>query len=1184
MKNKKCGCIKKLFAMCIAILFIIGLLPFSALADDVVPKVDVQIASDGSLSDANGNNTTFDWLSSTASKPIYGSFKNKNGGITDYLQFGKDSDNDGIYEHETDSNANWLTICNSGMNNQKSTTISFWVYMEDMWNIYKSFIAYGKPTTTISGSNHWVRDAKTAEYAFADSGVNTMSLRAGVFDGNHVQGTCSNVSWKNEWCHLAFVREYDEAADSWTIKLYRNGAEVGLNSKVTINGALPDETNFIYILGGAGAARYSGIKLYNEAISTANLYTIYNNEKDKYVEYVETEMRLVSPTVDGSLTKTNGTIMLTFNSAPSEETLSGITFKEQGKDFDLFTDYVLNQKSVTFTYSGLETGKNYVLTVSGVEAINGLKMAAPVTLVYTVLEDPDLLVDVKIAPDGSFSDSVSGDQTTFGWLNTSETAHKPVYGSFMSENGKTVSYLQFGKDTNSDGVYEHETETSANWITIGNNEINNQTATTLSFWVYMEDMWNIYKSFIAYGKPKMINGSNHWVRDKQAEYAFADASDNTMYLRAGVFDGTHQQTPCTNISWKDSWCHLVFVKEYDRTENNWIVSLYKNGSKVASVTVNAALPDETDFVYLLGGSGAAKYSGIKLYNAAKEAMELYDAEKDSYVMLPNSMLLESVEPFEQLNRSGGEIIITFNNYVDESSISAINLTNSDGSPIVGKYFVSLPETKSKIVTIKYGELSGDNTYKLTIPAGIRSLNGYETTEPTEYEYSCVSDMLFSEDFEEFPEGTVAQIEGLDVISSSVADNCDDVVVYTDNATDRKYIALTAQEIVDAQGQPQTSHTGLVYSLPDSVDASEIVFEMKFRAGTIGNAETGTANKEIMRPCSEIDGAGTYTTMLTVSDDGATLSGENAYEEERNFSTVADSDGWHTIRMITDTDAKGTRYFDFYYDATNPSACCRVVKTDFNSLDVKSLLLAQVSIDPSQTGHGLAALLIDEIKVYKRTMPSVLGCNEIKAESITNEIYFATDMDLNSLENAEYYYLNDRNEKVDANFVSYDSLDRKVTVAHKDYLMFGNSYSLYIDGAISADGMPLETTAVCRFTIPPYAVQMTTPVFKNADTGMTISDLSQADSALAMFTLFNNKDTDTIVSVIALHTDITGRLKDVKCENVDVFADSENAVSIPVSSKSFTTGDTIKLFVWDDPIGGSKPVLYNPVTLSCVAAQ
>ena len=54
--------------------------------------------------------------------------------------------------------------------------------------------------------------------------------------------------------------------------------------------------------------------------------------------------------------------------------------------------------------------------------------------------------------------------------------------------------------------------------------------------------------------------------------------------------------------------------------------------------------------------------------------------------------------------------------------------------------------------------------------------------------------------------------------------------------------------------------------------------------------------------------------------------------------------------------------------------------------------------------------------------------------------------------------------------------------------------------------------------------------------------------------------------------------------MDVFADSENAVSIPVSSKSFTTGDTIKLFVWDDPIGGSKPVLYNPVTLSCVAAQ
>ena len=81
----------------------------------------------------------------------------------------------------------------------------------------------------------------------------------------------------------------------------------------------------------------------------------------------------------------------------------------------------------------------------------------------------------------------------------------------------------------------------------------------------------------------------------------------------------------------------------------------------------------------------------------------------------------------------------------------------------------------------------------------------------------------------------------------------------------------------------------------------------------------------------------------------------------------------------------------------------VVKNDFNLSDIKSVLLAQVSIDTNQIGYGTAVLLLDELKVYERTIPTVLGCDGVEAGSSTSEIYFTTDMDLESLKSAEYYY-------------------------------------------------------------------------------------------------------------------------------------------------------------------------------------
>ena len=181
-------------------------------------------------------------------------------------------------------------------------------------------------------------------------------------------------------------------------------------------------------------------------------------------------------------------------------------------------------------------------------------------------------------------------------------------------------------------------------------------------------------------------------------------------------------------------------------------------------------------------------------------------------------------------------------------------------------------------------------------------------------------------------------------------------------------------------------------------------------------------------------------------------------------------------------------------------------------------------------------------------------------------------------------VNEQEEKIMASFDSYDEAERAVTIRVQDYFSYGSSYSLYIKGAKSADGVPLAEEAVCSYNIAPYGVVATMPMFIDTVTQAQVTDLSQAESVSVTLTLNSTKADATTVSVILLHRDNAGRLKHVTEVPVSVSSGIPAPVNTAISEKAFAAGDSVSLLIWDEPSLSAKPVLFTPLTISCGAAQ
>jgi len=686
---------KRIASMLLLVVLLVAWVPCATHAATQEPLVDVVMTANGITNAGSEEGATL----AIGGAPTFGEFLSENMTKTTYFQMAEADMTDKI-GFVGDTRNNCISVTSPTINAAKAGTLTFWVNQD-------------VPIQNNAWGGNCYLDYKSADASLFNLqpsyGDNSRFTLAGHEDNFSIYAT------RPYWYQISVAWHYDETAALWKARVYYDGG----SEKSYENASAVDVSDMLLQFGFGFPGRMSAIKVYEGALSKEDISALHTAEKDNYKEIVETEteMRLVFPNANGVLSDKGGKLTLTFNSIPDANTLSGITLVKNGGEDNLITDAEVDiaGKKVILTYGAPDAGASYVLTVDGVQSITELTMTAPKSYTFTVVTE--LAVELDFSADGVTN--IGSDTSAAIYLE--ET---PTYGKFLNTNWTTTDYMQFGVPDGEGGYVSGNTSN----LKVVSPAMRNQNQTTYSFWCHFDvrpqSSTYFYKTFMGY-----TDGTN-----VLAGYNTNRADIVRMLTEGDVYDYTLPG---------NEWVHYAFVRSYNEATSEMTIDLYLNGYNVKTMKkVIEDRPDESNFYFNFGAGIPGKISGVKLYTAAKtkdDIKTLYDAEVINYTKLEGeeSMSLTSVTPdTETLPTSGGEITLTFNDYVDAETIDGITLTRTDGTALPGKILVSLPEAISKTVNIKFGDLP-EGTIKLTVPAGIASLNGYATEEESVREYTTV---------------------------------------------------------------------------------------------------------------------------------------------------------------------------------------------------------------------------------------------------------------------------------------------------------------------------------------------------------------------------------------------------------------------------------------------------------------
>jgi len=773
------------------------------------------------------------------------------------------------------------------------------------------------------------------------------------------------------------------------------------------------------------------------------------------------------------------------------------------------------------------------------------------------------------------SNAVAGNDTVFGIGGTIRT------GSLTNAQGETTKYLSFGTDT---------TVTNPYWSTLNvtDESFSGQDELTIESWARIPDLvantgGSLFK--VLYGAtPK-----NNTVSYSMGYYGPSFFNLNLLgqaELKSGSIAG-----------YENEWLHIVTTRKWNNpgaTTGTWTTTTYINGVKIDALSVTTAevTRQEIEKLIFVGGGGTynngafkGDISDFKVYDtilSAEDVAAEYNKSVENFVTDSGSMCITTITPEDcLLSPEQGEISIKFDNYVDADTISGITLQKQNGGFVnIG---IESGGVYSKTVTVTYSGLEEGILYILSVPATVKSLSQVALSNPGEYTFTTTSNLLFYEDFEgdEFiPETQCPAIEGLRVMSSNEKDSWKSFMVHTDSATGKKYVDFVAEKVYDANNQETGSNTYLYYNLPTLATSNAIAFEMKFRAsvrGETGNSGSG-GYRQLLRPYSSANLGGTSREFVYAnSQGGAGMVGGNDEKDEtgeaKTFTTVAGVDDWHILRMVTGIQKDGKRYFDYYYDANDPSVFCRVTDTKYNPANIGSMLLAKMYLAAGASGFNSIGTSIDYIKIYKVFYPQATTCD---IKDTTVEISFTDAMRESSFANGELYYQTADGRKVETAFVSYDVINQVAKLKLMNHFLFGKTYQLYTKGIGSEAGYALDNDEALMVTIPDYDVVASHPVYKDKIGGTTVTLLNQAEQITTSFTITNNAAIAKSIQVIFQHCDASGRVKSmIKHEGtVNANGGTMPVVSADISSADFQNGDYVRIYIWDvDAENGVKKAVW-----------
>ncbi len=760
--------------------------------------------------------------------------------------------------------------------------------------------------------------------------------------------------------------------------------------------------------------------------------------------------------------------------------------------------------------------------------------------------DEGLIFDLDLS--GSTAEGIQVSNSVAGNSTTYYLGKAPSTGTI---NGRPYLVFRQSKD---------DSTAADKYIKVMDDGLKDNDEMTIEFWA----------------RPRFLNNGDSGVSYRMAALATGggSAADNkldifcngsNMHYRPGGESATtnyEMHSKLFNLNLNGKWTHFVFTRKWnptsaeDATVGKWTGSVYVNGTKIAAASTkeNETTRTSEDNLYFiignqhyLGSSFLGDIADVKIYNTILTDAQIsskHSTSEDDYVAFE----IEDVSADTTIGVNAGDVAVDFSENVDASTISGITLTKADGSAIKGAYIVS---AAADIVTVEYGKLEEGASYKLTIPATVKSISGKNITA-ADYTFTAAKSYIVNEDFT--GETSVPTISHITYMSNSISG--DTSAMSINQTTDGDYY-LAVNPTTDAKDYKVTYTPSVALDTTMDIDDIHVV-EVKL-GSELTAKEEGAAARNVARNFMRINGAAIASAgefwnanMLFYPYDSEGAKG-SAHTMRK------DSNGFAHIRMAFGTyeNSDGAKYLgyemkdlnDGYTTTFKPSSAFGSAQsaTAFPN-KMSSLLFSHIY--PQAADTWTAENRYSDIKVYTQKRTKVLKAEDYNAD--TKSVTLALNNDLASGEEANIVVTDSTGATVSAT-PSFNSVDRTVTLTFAEDL--NGIYSISLANATDADGFACSGSKVAFTAAGAPSVE----AFYYDGNMNELTNLNGATGVSVVATL-SNWTGATPVGILAVYDNNTLAGVQVADAETDGASVVYTAQITGLTALSEATSD-VKLFIW-----------------------
>ena len=612
----------------------------------------------------------------------------------------------------------------------------------------------------------------------------------------------------------------------------------------------------------------------------------------------------------------------------------------------------------------------------------------------------------------------------------------------------------------------------------------------------------------------------------------------------------------------DRWNHFVFMRSWNSDNTAVSYKTYVNGTLVVGMsgTATGVRRDESaSRLYIGSNSNERAFLGsigsFKVYNAElspEKILDDYYTEYGDYHEIDTTLYLTSTLPDSTISAEAGEIDLTFNTAIDQTTLNHITFTKADGSPVRGGVYKSVSDD-GKTISLSHGTLEHNSDYILNIPSTVKTIyNKY--FEGKKVTLTAKRDCYLWEDFsgDDYVVNSLAPMnKGITYMSRSV-NNDNSLAVVKKTASGKKYVSL----ITDTKGKD----TKASYIPTTPISNDDIIVELVVRASDVGAA------RDILR----VNGTNRYADYRNkyVLIKGRTLAGVDS----------VDSDGFHHIKSVLRKDTDGNYAF-YMYNMLSPETLPVIYsgeETGFSSLKNLQLL----HIYPMEESHVSQSSDLAMAKIYVHKDLKIINVSDVSDNSLY--VTFSDDVDATTFRPGNIKVLKSGAEISEAYLTRYDALNRRLIITFPKGLETGDDYSISLSGINDTHGYVYNY--VKDFSCLNENVSLVDTVdFKDAD-GNSIVSLKGKNYTETTVSLKNNYNTEIkATTVLALYEGGQIAEKSVVTKVLNPSEEASFTNSLDLSEYDLSENHNVKLFIWNgngsyNPIIGVPDVLpyeYNP---------